>query len=229
MKKLTSILLVSIAVSTSAYAQVRFMPKAGVTLTNVAFSDVIKNSWGADFGSADFGSKVGFIAGIAAEIPLGQDMWAIQGELLWHQKGYSYEYRESGYSEDYNYTFNYLELPVLAKIKTGNVFFLLGPSVGYGIIGQYKGTYTENGSNKVDDSDWIYFGGEPSDYEYVYNALDIGIQAGAGIEIEPFVVELRYGFGLTNLYDEPPGLTGDVKSQYRSLQLTVGFPFGGKK
>lgn len=227
MKKRITLLCLSIAAFTSAYSQVTFMPKAGATFTNVAFSDDIKNSWGADFGS-----KVGFVAGLAVEIPLGQEIWALQPELLWHQKGYSYKYDEPGYHEDNNYTFNYLELPILAKIKTGNFFFLAGPSIGYGIIGTYKGTYQENGS-KVDDSDWVYFGGEPSDYdvdeEYVDNRIDFGVQVGAGIEIKPFVVELRYGYGLTNLYDERPDFTGDVKSQHRSLQLTAGFMLGGKK
>ncbi|HET9487281.1 MAG TPA: hypothetical protein VFO54_07605, partial [Chryseosolibacter sp.] len=63
----------------------------------------------------------------------------------------------------------------------------------------------------------------------VDNALDIGVQIGAGVKVSPLVFELRYGFGLTNLYDERPEFTGDVKSQHRSLQLTVGLPLGSKE
>jgi len=220
-------MLVSFVVTTSLYSQVTFIPKAGVTLSNVAFSDDIKDSWGADFGS-----KIGFTVGIAAEIPLGSETWAIQPELLWIQKGYSYKYEEGGYKEDYNYTFNYLELPVLVKIRSGNFYAVAGPSIGYGIIGKYNGTYSENG-DEIDDSDLVYFGGDASDYdedeEWVDNALDVGIQLGAGVEVSVIVIELRYGFGLTNLYDERPGYPNDVKSQHRTLQLTMGIPLGRKE
>lgn len=225
MKKIYSFLLVGFVATTSVYPQVMFMPKAGATLSNVAFSDDIKDSWGADFGS-----KIGFVVGIAAEIPLGGEMLALQPELLWNQKGFSYKYEEPGYKEDYNYTFNYLELPLLVKVKTGVFYALAGPSIGYGIIGRYNGTYSENGS-EIDDADFVYFGGEASDYdedeEYVDNALDIGLQIGAGVNVSPFVFELRYGFGLTDLYDKRPGFT-DVKSQHRSLQFTMGLPLGSR-
>ncbi|HET9487873.1 MAG TPA: outer membrane beta-barrel protein, partial [Chryseosolibacter sp.] len=146
MKKIFAFLLVGMVAATSVYSQVTFMPKAGATLSNVAYSDDIKDSWGADFGS-----KVGFVIGIAAEIPLGAEMWSLQPELLWNQKGFSYKYEEAGYKEDYNYTFNYLEVPLLVKVKIGAFHALAGPSIGYGIIGGYKGTYSENGS-EIDDS-----------------------------------------------------------------------------
>lgn len=224
MKKHFTILLVSLAITTSVQAQVTFIPKVGVTYSSVAFSDDIKDAWGADVGS-----KPGFIVGVAAEIPIG-GVLALQPELLWHQKGFSYEYTEIAYKEDYKYTLNYLEIPVLMKAGSENFYALAGPSIGYGIIGKYKGTYTENGTD-VEDSDWVYFGGEPSDYdedeEYYDNALDIGMQIGAGINLRALVIELRYGFGLTNLYDERPAFTGEVKSQNRSIQLTLGIRLGG--
>jgi hypothetical protein len=227
MKKHFTLLLVSLAITTSVQAQLTFIPKVGVTYSSVAYSDDIKDAWGADIGS-----KPGFIVGVAAEIPLGGEVLALQPELLWHQKGFRYEYAETGYKEDYKYTFNYLEIPVLIKVKAANFYALAGPSVGYGIIGKYKGTYTENGAD-VDDSDWVYFGGEPSDYdedeEFYDNALDIGMQVGAGVNLSALVIELRYGFGITNLYDERPAFTGDVKSQNRSIQLTLGVRLGGNR
>ena len=131
--------------------------------------------------------------------------------------------------EDYKYTFNYVEIPVLLKGKFGIVYAVAGPSVGVGIIGQYKGTYSENDA-KTDDSDWVYFGGDASDYdedeEWVDNRLDVGIQVGAGVQAGIIVVEFRYGYGLTNLYDKRPGFS-DAKSQHRSAQVTVGVALGG--
>lgn len=227
MKKHFTLILVSLSVTLSLHAQVTFIPKAGVSLSSVAYSDDIKDATGADFGS-----KAGIIVGVAAEIPLGGDILSLQPEILWHQKGFSYDYAEPLYSEAYKYTFNYLEIPVLIKAGSERFYALAGPSVGYGIIGQYKGTYTENGT-EVEDSDWVYFGGEPSDYdedeEFYDNALDVGLQLGAGVNVSVFVLEFRYGFGLTNLYDERPGFTGDIKSRNRSLQFTLGVRLGGGK
>lgn len=221
-------MLVYVAGTTIVYPQVTFIPKAGVTLSSVAYSDDIKDSW-----RADFSSKIGFTAGVALEIPLSGDAWSLQPELLWIQKGYSYDYEEPGYKEDYKYTFNYLEIPVLVKMKTGRVYGVVGPSFGYGIIGKYNGTYSENGGGEIDDSDYVYFGGDASDYdedeEWVDNALDIGIQVGAGVDLDRIILELRYGFGLTNLYDERPDFTGDTKSQHRVLQFTVGVPLNRKE
>lgn len=233
MKKLSILLVMSMAITTTLYSQVTFMPKAGASFANVAFSDDIKEGWGGS--NADFGSKLGIVLGVAAEIPLGGEMFAVQPELLFHQKGYHFEYNDNTageeYSEDYKYSLNYLELPVLAKVKFGNFYVAAGPSIGFGLFGTYKGSYTWLGET-TDDEGKIKFGTEPENYdgddEYIDNALDFGVQIGAGYKISVIVVDLRYGLGLTNMYDKPSGYTGDVKSQNRSIQLTIGYPIGAK-
>lgn len=233
MKKFTILLIMCMAVVTTLYAQVTWMPKAGASFANVAFSDDIKDGWGGS--NSDFGSKLGLVLGVAAEIPLGGEMFALQPELLFHQKGYHFEYNDatSGeeYSEDYNYSLFYLELPVLAKVKFGNFYVAAGPSIGYGLFGMYKGSYTWLGET-TDDDGKVKFGNEPDNYEgddeYVDNALDFGVQLGVGYKISVIVIDLRYGIGLTNLYDQPAGSDVDVKSQNRSIQLTIGYPIGGK-
>lgn len=230
MKKVNILFIMSIAVVTSAYSQITFIPKAGATLATVAYSDNMKDYW-----DADFSSKVGFIVGVAAEIPLGSnEMFALQPELLWHQKGFRYEYEdtEAAYSEDYNYTLNYIEVPVLVKAKFGNFYASAGPSIGVGVVGYYNGSYTYLGETVDGDKGTVKFGNEPANYtgddEYVDNALDFGVQVGAGVRVSILEIDLRYGFGLTNLYDKPDGFSGSVRSQNRSLQLTVGVPLGGK-
>jgi len=52
---------------------------------------------------------------------------------------------------------------------------------------------------------------------------------GAGVKVSVIVIELRYGIGLTNVDDVYGGYTGSWKSKNGSLQLTVGYPIGGKK
>lgn len=226
MKNLITMLIVSVIATASVYSQIRLMPKAGATLSNVAYSDDIKDFW-----DADFSYKLGFTVGVAAEIPLGGEMIAIQPELLWIQKGYNYKYEETGYSEDYNYTLNYLEIPVMVKVKFGPAYLSAGPSIGFGLIGRYNGSYTLLG-RETDDDGKVKFGDEPADYEgddeYIDNAVDFGVQVGAGVRVSVLEIDFRYGIGLTDLYDKPAGFSGDTKSQNRTFQLTVGYPLGGR-
>jgi hypothetical protein len=48
------------------------------------------------------------------------------------------------------------------------------------------------------------------------------------VKVSVIVIDLRYGMGLTNIYDEF-GSYESLKSKNGSLQLTVGYPIGGKK
>jgi hypothetical protein len=225
MKKLGVILIMILAATGFGYAQVVFIPRAGATVSFVAFSDDIIN-----FTEAEFGPKAGFIVGIGVEIPISHK-FALQPELLWHQKGYYYYYEEIQYWEEYNYTLNYLEVPLLAKVKFGRFFVVAGPYFGYGISGTYKGEYNELGQG-IDEKGKVKFGKQPENYEgdneYVDNAADFGVQTGLGIKIKSIVIDLRYGIGLSDLYDTREGFTGDTKSQNRSLQLTLGVPLGEK-
>jgi dTDP-4-dehydrorhamnose reductase len=101
--------------------------------------------------------------------------------LLFHQKGFKYKYKEPGYEDEATYNLNYIELPILAKVKFGKFHAEAGPSFGYGIGGKYKGTYTDQGQSEDYDGK-IKFGKEPDnsnfDDHYIDNALRVpGIYA----------------------------------------------------
>ncbi|MEO7988131.1 MAG: porin family protein [Chryseolinea sp.] len=170
------------------------------------------------------------IVGVAAEIPLVGKMLALQPELLFHQKGFKSEDPGDGeYKEEDSNTLNYLELPVLVKVKFGKFYAIAGPSFAYGIGGKSKTTYHDLiAGTTTKSTDKIKFGKEPDNYQgddiYVDNAFDIGVQAGVGMKISVIVIDLRYGIGMTNLLDKPSGSPYDYKSKNGSLQLTVGVP-----
>jgi len=217
--------MMSLALATSSYAQVTFIPKVGVSWTSVSFNDDINDQYAGDF---DYGSKAGLIIGIAAAIPLGGDMFTLQPELLFHQKGYTSKYEDSEVSESYRTTLNYLEVPVLAIVNFGKFYAATGPYIGFGVGGKYTGHNTYQGQTAAHEGK-IKFGEEPDNYHgsnaYV-NAFDFGIQLGAGVKVSVIVIDLRFGLGLTDLIDKQ-----DLNTQTlnRSLQLTVGFPLGGMK
>lgn len=220
MKKVITLFIMCLALATSLCAQVAFMPKAGASLTSVSFNDDINDQFVGDF---DYGSKAGLIIGIAAEIPLGGDMFSLQPELLFHQKGYTSKYAESEMSDSYTTTLNYLEIPVLARVSFGKFYAATGTYIGFGVGGKYKGSNTYLGHTEQHEGK-VKFGGEPDNYAgsnaYV-NALDLGIQIGAGVKVSVIVIDLRFGLGLTDLIDKR-----DLNTQTlnRSLQLTVGIP-----
>lgn len=75
----------------------------------------------------------------------------------------------------------------------------------------------------------VKFGEEPDNYggsnKYV-NEFDFGFQFGAGVKVSVFVIDLRFGLGLTDLIDKRDLNTKTIN---RSLQLTAGFPLGDRK
>lgn len=213
----TSLVLLLLAACT--YGQISIMPKAGVSLSNLSVSDEIL------YGSPKPDSKIGLVVGAAFEISV-LDMLSIQPELLFVQKGAIQEYSGAGYSETDTWTINYLELPVLLKVKFGRFYVGAGPSISYGIGGKYKEEWNYQGDAGEDSAD-IKFGEEPDGNEtdwYFDNALDMGALVGAGAKVGPIVIDARYGMGLSNMNDEPDGFSGDWKIKNTCFQFTVGFP-----
>ena len=215
----------NLVLATSIYSQVKFLPKIGVSWSSVSFDENINEQFVGDF---DYGTKAGVVIGIATEIPLGGDVFSLQPELLFHQKGYTSEYMESEISESYTITMNYLELPVLAKVNFGNFYAATGTYFGFGVGGKYKGSNTYMG-HTVHHEGKVKFGEEPDNYagsnQYV-NPFDFGLQFGAGVKVRVVVIDLRFGLGLTDLIDKRDLNTKTIN---KSLQLTAGFPLGGRK
>lgn len=226
MKKIILVVFTTMAVTTTLFSQIKFMPKAGVSLSKVHLSDDLKSD------GEDIKSKIGFVLGVAVEIPLIGEKVSLQPEILFQQNGAKSEYKEVNYSEETSVTTNYISVPVLAMVNFGKFFAEVGPSFGFGIGGKYKYTANEAG-NVFEQSGKIKFGKEPdntsSDDSYIDNAFDLGLQIGAGMKISVIVIDLRYGLGLSNMNDVPDGYTDDYKSKNNSWQLTVGIPLGGKK
>ncbi len=207
MRKLSFVLLATI-LSVGATAQT-LIPKVGGTFSTFAASDDIT-------GGEDFEFKAGLTLGAGFEIGIN-DAFAIQPELLFQQKGGMQK------DDDVKVTFNlnYIELPVMFKYKFSNFYVNAGPYAAFGLGGKAKVKPTGSGAEISVD---IKFDDEPTDEDayYLDNALDFGVQIGGGVVVmEKFVIDLRYGHGLGNLYDKEDDF--DNKFQNRSIQLSVGY------
>ena len=146
MKKLllsASAALLVAAVAPAAHAQgVRFGVKAGANLSNLSGDlvnqDQYKNRWG-------------FQGGIMVNFGLG-DIVSIQPEVLYSQKGFKYADQQftvlgNTYRNTGNVRYDYLDVPVLVRVRAAGIFFEVGPQYSYLMNVSTNREQTLNGNN----------------------------------------------------------------------------------
>jgi len=201
-------------------------------------------------------SVTGFLVGVGFNFPIAGETFSIQPELLYLQKGFARAVAidQSGAQVKVEATtqFNYLEIPLLAKVAFGSesikAYLNAGPSLGYGLGGttKVKGTASFLGfpipipSQELE----VKFGEASANYDeekeiYFDNRIDLGLQFGGGVAFKvgpgSILLDARYGFGLSNLNKTPDPIpagtsSSDYKSQSRTIALSLGYsiPLGGK-
>lgn len=206
--------LAAVAAAPSAHAQgIRIGVKGGANLSNLS----------GDLTNEDrFQNKFGFHGGLMLNIGLLDDGFlSIQPEVLFSQKGYTYadeEFNIGGVrrKDDGDVTYNYIDVPVLLKIKAGSVYFEAGPQYSYllKVKNDYKSTL--NGNPVLDISD-------TANLDDV-NRNEIGYAAGLGYQSEGgLMLGLRYNGSFTDF-----GKDGYQDAETRNarnsvFQASVGF------
>lgn len=220
MKKLffaATIFLASISV---AEAQTGFGIRGGGNLSNL--SGDLKNE-------NRYENKIGFHAGAFINFPVTADFFSIQPELIYSQKGFEnsdVEYTDllgNNYRRTGKVNYNYLDLPVLAKITAGPLYFEGGPQASYllNVNNETKEYYNGNlrsSATTERDKDGM------QEFELGYVA-GIGFASNSGISLG-----LRYNgsfsdFVKTNSDQYFDGDLGNAK--HSTLMLTLGFRFPG--
>lgn len=207
MKKIV-LLTALLLVFTGVYAQMSFGAKLGLNIANVSGDDV-----------EDADAKIGFHVGGLMQYFLTDDI-LIQPELLFTQKGSQFEDSDKGdgWSEKYEMksTYNYLEIPILAKYNfdMDNIKLqpYLGPALGILMNAKYKVEWKEtfNGQSASGSSS-----GDIEDTEDIEFGLVFGLDA---IISENFLVGLRYNLGLTDIDKD-----ADVKNNV--FMISLGYLF----
>ena len=140
MKKLLIIAIGVFAAGAVQAQDVSFGVKAGGNLSNIIKTN--DENYKTEF-------KPGFHAGLTMEIGLG-NTFAFAPELMFSQKGY----KTNAFGGTFAQTTNWIDIPILAKIKAGpgfNVF--LGPQVSFltrtknkyeGVLGTAQNEIEEN-------------------------------------------------------------------------------------
>ncbi|GAB3822858.1 porin family protein [Pontibacter rugosus] len=127
MKKLLLSLTIALATFGMAQAQSGLGIRGGANLSNVE----------GDLQNEDlYKNKFGFHAGITLGIPVVENFFYVQPELLYSTKGFKYDDSEYtinnlSYRNEGKINSAYIDLPVLAKITAGPIYFEAGPQASY--------------------------------------------------------------------------------------------------
>jgi hypothetical protein len=196
MKKLLflSLLLVSIASSHMALAQVQFSLgiKGGVNFASINVNDA-KATWDG---------KTGFHGGAFALFKL--TAFAIQPEVIFSQQGSTVKFQ----SQDIKANFSYLNVPVIAKFYLPlGLNLQLGPQFGFL-------TTAESDYNPVSGTQ------TSTDLKDYYKNSDVSLGMGIGWDLPmKITIDARYNLGLTDIDDN--GSLEATKNQV--FQISLGY------
>ena len=185
------------------YAQISFGIKGGVNVAEFSFQD--------QGTSIPQSSINGFTLGAVLEVALGKNIF-LQPEAIFVQRGSELNTSLTNLTTNVNY----LDIPVLLKIKILNtnllnINLLGGPSFGLALNGEE----TDQGGQTID----INFGGDNG-----LKRFDLGINAGGGVGINLGSVgvfgDIRYLFGVSDISED-----ANREIRNKGLNLSVGLMF----
>jgi hypothetical protein len=162
-------------------------------------------------------SKMGFAAGGFVAFNLSSE-FDLQAEILFSQKGATYDFNEQDVVASYHFNFTYIEIPILLKayipLQSAVIRPVLyaGPFLSFKAGAKTKYEITAYGESQSGEEDMIGV-----------KSTDFGGIIGAGVEIKAGTgkigLEARYGFSFATLSTE-----GDT-TKHRVFSLLLGYSF----
>lgn len=146
----------------------------------------------------------GFHAGITSQVYLTSDnFFAIQPELLFSTKG------AESKDDTFKYKISYLDIPVLARVNAGPLYFEGGPQASFRVGGDIE----SDGVNIDDDLDQ-------------FKRTSLGYAAGVGLAATSLglSVGVRYNGDISKLYDDDS--VSDARNNI--FMLTLAYMFTGR-
>ncbi|RTQ53436.1 PorT family protein [Hymenobacter gummosus] len=254
MKKVALFAVASLATATLAHAQdpggFRVGVKVGGTYSNVS-GDNVQQITGSNYSSKLGDYKLGYNAGLAFQLPISSDgFFAIAPEILYNRKGYEIttESKDGAalaafpgatkVEQEQQRVLHYLDVPVLARINAGGLFFEAGPQVSYLFGSKTKSQttlkYADGSKNKTDDPnqgflDYTGLSQDDADKSDLAQ-FDIGAVAGVGYQSQSGLsVGLRYARGFNSLIDSKD-TDNEPKAFNNAFTLQLGYllPLGSR-
>ncbi|WP_242920803.1 porin family protein [Pontibacter liquoris] len=214
MKKLLVMFSFVLATFTAAQAQSGFGVRAGANLSNL--SGDLKNE-------NQFDNKIGFHGGITYNFGIVDDFFGIQPELLYSQKGFKnsdeeFEALGQKYRREGKVNYNYLDLPVLAHIKAGPIYFEGGPQASY--------LLSVNNTTKTYLNDELQNTNVDSKSTDGLKKFELGYAAGVGFTTGVVSLGVRYNGAFSDFVEKDVdyGSYGEdlQNARHSTIMLTLG-------
>ncbi|WP_051359903.1 porin family protein [Adhaeribacter aquaticus] len=214
MKKILCLLVACLGLTFAQAQSTRIGLKGGLTYSNIA-GDLENESI--------YQNKLGFNGGITANFPVIGNFLSIQPEILYNQKGYQYQDEEFTFlgitrERKGKRNFNYIDVPVLAKINAGGIFFEAGPQISY-LLGVRDNT--EETINGIENKNYQRINKDDLAELEIGYAVGLGFQASNGVSLG-----VRYNGSVQDLAKN----TGNdelTNARHSAFLLQLGFPISG--
>jgi len=195
-KKAILLAAVMSLLASGAFAQdFHFGVQAGANVSSLTGDDVETYLSGGDLSN-----KIGLVGGVILQLDLSA-MFAISLEPYYTQKGIL----TSSGGNDMTFDLSYVEVPLMLKyyIPLGPVkpSIQAGGSLAFNTLAQ---AVQDGDSNPVDE----------------ISSTDVGVIAGVGLEIDKFLINIRYEIGLTDVSTDPA-----ILIQNGTLSAMIGYFF----
>lgn len=227
-------MLALLAISQNSTAQTfggetKIFPMVGLTLSKMNNDIILTDLGNGQAGEIKPKYKFGITGGAEVRHRFNNNDFGFSAGLLYSM--YGTKYSDYTYSNEQYYnkitdskqTLHYLTIPVTVIYYFGNSGFSIkaGVQAGYLLSAKGSGDY-ENGT--VENGQYIpdaEKSGEASNSSTdIFKRFDIGIPVGVTYEYKNISIDLRYLFGLKNLYKYY-----DERIRNRSFSLTIGYGF----
>ncbi len=184
--------------------------KGGVNFANVSLTFNPANS-----ASISPGNRTGGIAG--GFVGIDKPKYGFLVEMLWSQKGTNISESGQGASVSEDVRIDYIEIPVVvrANFKSSDKVMLhvfAGPTFAFKASDKATATITQGGTTVTQNDDSVHLKGQ-----------DVGITFGMTLDIQKFLVDARYTWGLMNINKDTTPDDPEVKT--KTFSLMFGFKF----
>ncbi len=188
----------------SADSAVRFGVKAGMNVSSLSNDGSLE----------DQGSKIGFNAGVFANIPVGS-MFSVQPEVLYSQYGDKYDTRIGNNTYSYANHLDYITVPVMLQYNLiPNLYVEAGPEFGFMVSAKNKAK-NETNNDVISES---------GNYKDNFSTFNFGIGLGAGYYFTDNIgITARYVAGLTDIAKDRPNGSDAIRNNV--FQVGLAFKF----
>ena len=210
MKKLLFMFVLAVSTAFAAQAQTAsFGIRGGANLSNLSGNLRDENR---------FNNKVGFHAGVTLNFGIVNDFLSIQPEKGFKNEKSEFSLLGQTYRREGKANYNYLDLPVLLRVKAGPLYFEGGPQASYLLrVNNKTKTYINNELQNTDVDKHSKEG---------LNKFELGYAAGVGLTSSNNAISfgVRYNGSFRDFVNKDINFEGDLTNARHSvIMLTVGF------